>query len=150
MAGRQIVDVVGLKAMRRDVKKLTGNLGDLDKALAAAGRAALEPVAAATRAALPQVTGRLAGDVRITARGSTASLRMGRASVRYAGWVEFGGTRRVPHVSTRPYDPRGRYMFPAAIQLAPVAAQLFTAATEKTLNQFGWTNSTTSAGSVHD
>jgi hypothetical protein len=73
---------------------------------------------------------------------------MGRSSLRYAGWVEFGGMRRVPHESAREYDSRGRYLFPAAIQLAAVSARIYSTATEKALASFTWTNSTTDPGGV--
>ena len=148
MAQAPQVAIVGLKALLRDVKKLAANNGDLNKALSAAGRHAAEPIAAVARSSLPQGSGRLAGDVRVTASRSGAAVRMGRSNLRYAGWVEFGGTRRVPHTSTRAYDPRGRYLFPAAIQLAPVAARLYSDATQAALDNFDWTNSGTST--VHD
>jgi Bacteriophage HK97-gp10, putative tail-component len=148
MAQQPQVAIIGMKALRRDVKKLTGRSGDLDKALSAAGRVAAAPVASTARSRLPQVTGRLAGDVRVTASRSGAAVRMGRSNLRYAGWVEFGGTRRVPHVSTRDYNPRGRYLFPAALQLASTSARIYSSATQAALDNFDWTNSGT--GSVHD
>jgi hypothetical protein len=134
------VGVVGLKAFTRDWAKLTSDTGPLYKALAAAGRKAADPVAAATRATLPQDTGRLAGDVRASGTRSGAAVRMGRSSIRYAGWVEFGGTRKVPHRSTRDYNPRGRYLFPAAVSLASMSADLYSAATGQLLAHFQWTN----------
>ena len=147
MAQAPQVAIVGLKALLRDVKKLTANNGDLNQALSAAGRHAVEPIASQARSALPQDSGRLAGDVRVTASRSGAAVRMGRSNLRYAGWVEFGGTRRVPHVSTRDYDPRGRYLFPAAIQLAAIAAERYSVATQAALDNFDWTNT---GSSPHD
>jgi hypothetical protein len=144
------VAVVGMSALRRDMARLTGDAGPLNKALSAAGRVAAEPVRDITRSRLPQVTGRLADDVRITATRSGAAVRMGRASIRYAGWVEFGGTRRVPHRSTREYLPRGRYLFPAALELADTAAGLYAAGVTKALDAFGWTNAGGTPDSVHD
>jgi len=144
------VAVVGLRALNRDIQRMTADRGPLFKAMAAAGRAAAEPVAAVTRSALPQHTGRLAGDVRVSATRSGAAVRMGRASLRYAGWVEFGGTRRVPHTSVRPYDPRGRYLFPAAVQLAPTSARLYAEAVTELFAGYPWTNTGTDPGGVHD
>lgn len=147
MAAQAQVQVVGLRALNRDLKRMTGDTGPLYKALAAAGRAAAEPVAAVTRSTLPQVSGRLAGDVRVTASRSGAAVRMGRSSLRYAGWVEFGGHRKTPHQSFRDFNPRGRYLFPAAVQLASVAARRYTDATNRALEQFPWTNT---GGDPHD
>ena len=140
MAQAPQVAIVGMKALNRDLGRLCGQRGPLNKALAAAGRAAAEPVAAATRSRLPQVSGRLAGDVRVTATRSGAAVRMGRANLRYAGWVEFGGRRRVPHQSQRDYDSRGRYLFPAALNLAGQVAQRYSTATQTAIDAFGWTN----------
>jgi len=144
------VAVVGLRALTRDIAKMTDDRGPLFKAMAAAGRAAAEPVAAVTRSSLPQHTGRLAGDVRVSATKSGAAVRMGRASIRYAGWVEFGGTRRVPHTSRRQYDPRGRYLFPAAVQMAPTAARLYSEAVNEIFANYKWSNSGDDPGGVHD
>jgi hypothetical protein len=144
------VALVGMSALRRDVARLTGDVGPLNKALADAGRRAADPVASVARGRLPQVSGRLAGDVRVSATRTGASIRMGRASIRYAGWVEFGGTRRIPHTTTRPYDPRGRYLFPAALELADAAAETYAAGVQKALDGFAWTNETATPDSIHD
>ena len=77
-------------------------------------------------------------------------VRMGRANLRYAGWVEFGGTRRVPHPSVRPYTPRGRYLFPAAVQLSATSARYYSQATAAAFERFRWTNSTSNPEGVHD
>jgi hypothetical protein len=150
------VQVVGLRALNRDLQRLTDDRGPLNKLMAQAGRTAAEPVAAATRSALPQgdrpgeLTGRLAGDVRVTASRSGASVRMGRSSIRYAGWVEFGGTRRTPHRSSRDYNPRGRYLFPNAVQLAARSARLYSDAVTRAFDNYPWTNTGTDPGGVHD
>ena len=103
MATAPTVAVVGMRALMRDVTAMSGPRGALTLALINAARQAAEPLAAVTRSSLPQVSGRLAGDVRVSASRSGANVRMGRASVRYAGWVEFGGHRRAPHESSRDY-----------------------------------------------
>jgi hypothetical protein len=150
MAATAEVGVVGLTALNRDLKRLAADTGPLNKAMADAGRRAVEPIAVFARSTLPQVSGRLAGDVRVTASRSGAAVRMGRASIRYAGWVEFGGHRMVPWESQRDYQPLGRYLFPAARQLAAVAAADYSAAVTAALNGFDWTNSHADPGSVHD
>ncbi|HEY2303004.1 MAG TPA: hypothetical protein VGH66_13990 [Acidimicrobiales bacterium] len=147
MAQAPAVQVVGLKALSRDLGKMSGPNGALLKAMQLAGSQAVEPVAAATRAGLPQDTGRLAGDVRVSATRSGAAVRMGRPSIRYAGWVEFGGTRKAPHTSTRPYQALGRYMFPRARELAGAVAARYSTAVGHVLENYGWTNQ---GGSVHD
>jgi len=135
-----VAQVVGIRALAKDLKALGDPGGPLLKAMVDAGRKAAEPVASVTRGTLPRDTGRLAGDVRVSATRTGATVRMGRASVRYAGWVEFGGTRKVPHVSHRDYQPRGRYLFPAAVMGAPLVASLYTKAVTEAVEGFHWTN----------
>jgi hypothetical protein len=145
-----VTQIVGMSALRKDVARLTGDAGPLNAALKAAGVIAAQPVADVTRSTLPQDSGRLAGDVRVSGTKTGASVRMGRASIRYAGWVEFGGHRKVPHASTRQYVPIGRYLFPAALTLATRTAGLYSTAVSVALGNFNWTNSTADAAAVHD
>jgi hypothetical protein len=140
MAQQAQVQVIGLKALARDLKKMGAPGGPLLAEMRQAGLTAAEPVASITRGRLPQDTGRLAGDVRVTATRTGAAVRMGRGSLRYAGWVEFGGTRRAPWVSTRPYDSRGRYLFPAAFEMAGHSARLYSDAVNRAVAGFTWTN----------
>ena len=144
------VAVVGMSALRRDVTRMTAQGGALNAALVKAGLAAVAPVADAARASIPQVSGRLAADVRTSATKTGGAVRMGRASLRYAGWVEFGGHRKAPHPSTRQFEPRGRYLFPAALTLATAVANRYDQAVTQALNSFQWTNETTDAAGVHD
>jgi hypothetical protein len=150
MAQAPTVAMVGLKALQKDLAKAAADTGPLNRAFAAAGRAAAQPVYAAARSALPQDSGRLAGDLRISATKSGASVRMGRSSVRYAGWVEFGGHRHAPYESSRDYSPRGRFLFPAAVTLAGTVPGLYTTALAKALDGLTWTNETASPATVHD
>ncbi len=150
------VAVVGLNAFVRDLKKLADpNTGALLKALTAAGKQAAQPVADVTRGRLPQTdrtdarVGELAATVRVTGTRTGAKVRMGSSSVRYAGWADFGGNRRVPHPSSRDYDSRGRYLFPAAVELQSTSARIYTQAVAAALNNFAWTNETLNPGDVH-
>ena len=150
MAQTPAVNVVGMRAFQRDLARMTDANGPLYKAVAAAGAQAVAPVAAATRSALPQDSGRLAADVRVTSTRTGAAVRMGRSSVRYAGWVEFGGTRKAPHSSTRQYLSQGRYLFPTGRNMASSVADNYGAAVVKAVDAFPWTNTGTDPGGVHD
>jgi hypothetical protein len=146
------VQVVGLKVLARDLGKMTGPNGPMLKAMQQAARTAVEPVADATRSAIGGLAQaknppHLAGDVRIALTKTGAGVRMGRSTVRWAGWVEFGGTRRTPYRSSRPFQPQGRYMYPAARRLAGTVAARYETAIARVLDDFHWTNS---GGSAHD
>jgi hypothetical protein len=145
MAQVPTVAVVGMRALRRDVTRLTGDAGPLNKALSEAGRKAATPVMAAVLEVLPRDTGTLAGDVRVTASRTGAAVRMGRAAIRYAGPVEFGGWP-----AGREFLPDGRYLFPAAKQLAQTVGTLYSEGTQRALDAFGWSNETNNAEAVHD
>jgi hypothetical protein len=146
------VDVVGLRALVRDANRLCDDAGPLNKALSAAGKQAAEPVAAQARSSYPQarssypqVSGRLAGSVRTSGTRSGAAVRVGSKALPYAGPVDFGG-----YPAGREYVAAGRYLFPAAEQLASTAAELYSAGAQKAFDGFNWTNETTAAEAVHD
>ena len=145
-----VVSIVGLRALRRDIARQADTRpSELYDALRVAGRQAAEPIAAATRATVPRVSGDLAGDVRVLASRTGAGVRMGRKSLRYAPWIEFGGN--LPQGPRRPYVAAGRYLFPAARQYSYRAAGLYSDALQRVLNSSNiWTNSTTNLGAVHD
>jgi hypothetical protein len=150
MATDPQVAVVGLRALNRDLNRALDDRGPISKAMSQAGRTAAEPVAAAVRGALPHVSGTLAGDVRVNATRTGATVRMGRKTVPYAGWIDFGGTRHSPHESTRDFVRTGRYLFPAAAGLAPKVAGLYSAALTEAFDTFPWENTTSNGESVHD
>jgi hypothetical protein len=145
-----VVGIVGAKALRKDLSQLADDVtGPLYTAMKQAGRDAAEPVAAATRQVLPHVTGTLAGDVRTSGTRTGAAVRMGRASVPYAGWEEFGGTR--PDGSEREFISTGRYLFPAARSLAERAARSYSDNLARLFERSDiWTNTTSDGGAVHD
>jgi hypothetical protein len=153
MAG-EVIGIVGMAALRRDINRMaTDQSGPLYQAIKAAGKSVAEPVASATRAALPVDQrgpgGRLAGTVRTSGTRTGAAVRMGYKSVPYAGWIEFGGTR--PDGSSREYVSSGRYLFPAARAEASTAAQLYADAIARILNSPAvWTNTTNDGSQVHD
>jgi hypothetical protein len=144
------VGIVGMAALRRDLKRQTDEVSSpLYAAIKAAGKTAAEPIAARARSTVPSGTGRLAGNVRSTGTRTGAAVRMGSAKVPYAPWIDFGGSR--PDGSTREYVAAGRYLFPAAADLAGRAAELYSSAIDAALNGAGvWTNTTNDGGAVHD
>jgi hypothetical protein len=156
-----LVGIVGAKALRRDINRMTTDVrSPLYAALRQAGRRAVEPIAEAVRSALPRSDrpagrrhrpGALAGTVRASGTRSGGAVRMGSKAVPYAGWVEFGGRRRRPHFSERPYVKSGRYLFPAARGLEARAAADYSKALNDVFASSGvWTNTTASPQAVRD
>jgi hypothetical protein len=152
-----VVGIVGMAALRRDINRMAADQsGPLYQAIREAGRQAAEPVAMLTRSTLPRETrstdaGALLDTVRTSGTRTGAAVRMGTPRVSWAGWIEFGGTRRKPHESSRPIVRDGRYLFPAARQLAAGVADRYSAAIGRILNtDTVWTNTTNDGGAVHD
>jgi len=159
VAQQAIAQVVGLKALMKDVDRLCKNeRSALFAAMKKAGYRAVSPIVPAARASLPHSDrrpsrthkpGALAGSLRASGYRSGAGVRMGGTKVPYAGWVEFGGRR--PDGSEREYIQSGRYLFPAA---KGDASRAVTEYTKEINDLFGrtaiWTNAKSNPESVHD
>ena len=152
MADAPTVDIIGLRALARDIKR-AGTAPDLLIQMREAARKVAEPVAAAIREALPKVetrqhsAGTLAGNVRTTATRTGSAVRIGSAAVDWAGPVDFGGWP-----PGRPFEPDGRYMYPIARQegIVTSAATEYSDALQRGFNSYNWSNTTNDPGSVHD
>ena len=75
----------------------------------------------AVRSKVPRRTGKMAASVRPGRRKNAVLVRMGKAKVPYAGWVEFGGQRTGSGggVASRPFIKGGRYLYPTALAMGP-------------------------------
>jgi hypothetical protein len=145
------VGIVGLRALSRDVHRLTDDRSSaLYAGMKAAGKAAAEPVAAAARATVPRDGDVLAETIRTSATRTGATVRMGSAAAPYAGWVEFGGTIHGRNAS-REYIAAGRYLFPAARMLGDLALENYDRELSAVFaSDRVWTNTTNDGGQVHD
>jgi hypothetical protein len=155
------VGIIGLRALRRDIARMTEDYrGPLYDAIKAAGREVCDPIANRAREALPMSDrqadrthrpGALLGSVRVYSTKTGAGVRMGGAKTSFAPWIEFGGRRHKPHESIREKKPRGRYLYPAAYEMAPMAAGRYGAALNKAFDATGlWTNETNDPEQVKD
>ena len=157
-----VAEVVGLKALIRDINHLTKDESSpLFARMKEAGYEAVKPIVPAARSPIPSSDrreskthkhGALAASVRASGLRSGAAVRMGsKSKVPYAGWMEFGGTRHAPHDSTREFIATGRYLWPSAVDLAPRAVSEYTAAINDIFARTAvWTNADKPPESVHD
>jgi len=127
MAKSQAVTVQGMNQLRRALKQLGDDLADLK----AAHRSAAELVMRRAAGTLPKRTGALAASLRVGSGAASSLLREGKASVPYAGPVEFGGYPR-----GRPFIREGRYLFPAAKASIPQVEAIYEAAIEAEAAKF--------------
>jgi hypothetical protein len=155
------VGIIGLRALRADIARMSEEYrGPLVNALKAAGREVCDPIANRARENLPMSDrqadkthrpGALLGSVRVYATKTGAGVRMGNKANSEAGWIEFGGTRKRPHESHRDFMSRGRYLYPAAYEMAPQAAGRYEAALNQAFDATGlWTNETSNPDQVKD
>lgn len=128
---KPLVDVIGLKGIRRDMVRF----GDesVPKAMIEAGVLVVEPIAARVRGRLPHRSGALAGTVRVSKVRTGASMRVGTAKVPYTGPVEFGAWPR-----GRPFIKGGRYIFPTAAGMSREASERYSRLIEEQINHFPW------------
>jgi hypothetical protein len=147
MAQAPLADIVGLKALAKDLAKMSDpRAGIMLKAMAQAGKESMDPIANAVRSAYPSLTGGLRGSVRTSGSRSGAAVRVGtKAKVPYAGPVDFGG-----YPGERPYIADGRYLYPTAKSLLNAAVQRYEQAIDRVCSDYQWSNPTANPGSVHD
>lgn len=125
MRGGEGVRVEGLNALTRDLQKLGANLEDLKEVF---GSVAREGATLASSFA-PKVSGRLAGDVRGNRAKNKAVITAGRASVRYAGPINYGWPAR--------NITGALFMQKADDELSPRAVDMLDDGITKIINQLG-------------
>ena len=124
---KPVVNIEGLDKLRRALRKTGDNLDDLK----AAHQAAAGMVLRLALFRLPQRSGRLKASLRVGKGAASSLVREGRASVPYAGPVEFGGWPK-----GRPFVKEGRYLFPAAKQATPAIEAIYARAVQKEADKF--------------
>ena len=149
MAGPEpVVDVIGARALRRDLQRLGEAGGAILEEIKVAGRTAAEPVVTKARSAWPisdLAHAHHADSLRVIGVKTGATVAEGGRRYGGTGWLEFGGNRG------RDYIPAGRFLFPAAAGLAPVVAELYSAGVQKALDLgSSWTNTTSEAKAVSE
>ena len=147
MAQAPLAQVVGLKALIKDLSKMTDpRSGAMVKAMVAAGKQSMDPIANAVRSAYPSDSGNLRGSVRQSGTRTGAVVRVGsKAKVPYAGPVDFGG-----YPGDRPFIADGRYLYPTAKTLLSAAVHAYEQAIGHVCDSFAYSNPTQNPGSVHD
>lgn len=95
-------------------------------------------VAARASAKAPVVSGKLAGSYRGTGAQRYGTVKGGGASVPYAGWIDFGGSRRGNNgsVANRAFLKEGRIIFPALMELEPKIIDMYSKALEDLAQRF--------------
>jgi hypothetical protein len=136
VANQPVVQVIGLRALFRDLTKMSDPAaGVLAKAMSAAGKDAFTPVATELAAAYPHRSGRLAASVRVTSSRTGAAIRVGKKAVPYAGPVDFGG-----YPAGREYLKDGRYLYPTVRRHTAAAVVEYERAVTAAVNTYAWTN----------
>lgn len=103
----EVRGIVELRKALRDIDK------DLAKELGAGLAEAAKIVADDARARVPVRSGRAAASIKVRKSQTGASLAVGGAKAEYFPWLDFGGHVGKVHSVTRPFIPKGRYIYPA-------------------------------------
>lgn len=126
------VQVIGADAALTDMGRWAGELaGVVDKR----AEPRVSTVADTVRARVPHLTGQLAGSVTVDDTGDGVAVAIGDG-VPYAGWIEYGGTRG------RPYMSSGRYLWPTATDAADDFYDLAADAAADSVGDFRWSTPT--------
>lgn len=111
---------VKIEGMREFRKALRDADRELPKEMRRAFNNVAEMVADEAANRVPVRSGRLRDSIRPRSTQTEGVVVMGRASVPYAGWIDFGG-KIAPRgtVVERQFIREGRYLFPAGRDLEP-------------------------------
>lgn len=123
MAGRPAVEVVGLSRLARTMKRAGVEITELKEL----NRAAADAVAPVARSTAPVLSGRLAADVRTAGTQRAGIIRVGRASLPYAGPIHWGWPAR--RISPQPFAAD------AAAATEPAWTQIYLAGIEKIIGK---------------
>jgi hypothetical protein len=138
VASSDAVRVEGLAELRRA-------LGRIDKTLPKHLRGKLktvgDKVAALARSKMPSRSGRARASVKAGVSGNNAYVQGGKASVRYYGWLDYGGTLRPTGnrrgTQHRPVVRKGRYLYPSIDEMRPQIVSGANAAFDLTKQELG-------------
>jgi len=129
------ISVEGLKEVIRDFKRV-GDV-ELPKELKALHKDLSSKVASRASANAPVKTGKLKATIRGLGSQRYGVVKEGKASIPYAGWVDFGGNKRGRGggIQSRPYLSNGRIIYPALDELKPTIEREYNNALEKVLRR---------------
>lgn len=118
---RPVVEIDGLRELRKQLRKAGDDMAELK----AANAEAAATVQGAARA--PQRTGRLAGSVRSTGTKTAGIVRAGRKAIPYAGPIHYGWPAR--NIAPQPF------LTTAAKQTEPTWVPIYEAHIDRILSQ---------------
>jgi phage gpG-like protein len=122
------VEFVGADEAMADLRRWADQVAP---AVAKAGGSFAQTVAQQVAGIVPVVSGDLRGSVDTGTDEDAVTVSIG-AGLRYAGWIEFGGSRG------RPYVPDGRYLYPTAQAAEDEYAAMAADAADDTVGAFAW------------
>lgn len=96
---RPVIEVEGINKLVRKLKRAGED--DLLEALKAANKEAALAIEVEARPGVPKRSGKLAGSLRHSATPRVGTVRVGKASIPYAGPIHFGWPAR--NISPRPF-----------------------------------------------
>jgi len=131
MAGGNRIEVKGLTEARRDMNAWATQVAP---AVTQGSASFATNLAAKVAGKVPKVSGALAASVAPSPAEGGIGVSIG-SGLRYAGWIEFGGSRG------RPLVPEGRYLAPTALAAQDEFTQVAEKAADDTARRYPWSTS---------
>lgn len=109
------VEVEGLRELTRSLKRVERELGG---EIRRAFNRIVNPVMSEARAEWPRSddSDHMADTIREGSTQAYAAVKAGGQEPGAFGFIEFGGKVGINESVSRPFDPEGRYLFPAAVR----------------------------------
>jgi len=104
------IQIVGLAEFRRNLRQMDSGAA---RALRLAGNEAANIVVDSAKPTVPRRSGKAAASIK--ARSSQLATRVSAGSARapYFPWLDYGGKVGKDNSASRPWEPDGRYIYPA-------------------------------------
>jgi len=104
------IEIQGLREIVRALREVDANL---PKQLRLVANEAANIVVDSARPTVPKRTGRAAASIRAQSTRTAARVTSGGRRAPYMPWLDYGGKVGRNDSASRPFEPDGRYVYPA-------------------------------------
>lgn len=128
------IPVEGLRDLARQLRAVDVNL---PKALRLAANEAAEIVVVEARTGVPRKSGKAAKSIKARSTRTAARIVSGGNRAPYMPWLDYGGKVGKNNTAVRPFEPDGRYVYPAFRSKREQVEQTYRAALARIIAEAG-------------
>ena len=110
------IETVGLKPLVASLRQIDA---DLPKGMRVALNNVANTLVDKVRPQFPAVSGRARRSLKASSTRTAARVRMGGTGAPHAPWLDFGGRVGIRKSVERPFQRRGRYLYPTLDRIQP-------------------------------